>query len=60
MMGEEDVATVPAKAEALRDGIAGAELVRIPRAGHSASIENPAAVNAALEAFLARVDAARP
>lgn len=59
MVGEEDVATVPAKAEAIQAGIAGATLVRIPRAGHSSSIENPAAVNAALEAFLTRVEGAR-
>ncbi len=52
MVGDEDVATVPAKAEALRDAIAGATLVRIPRAGHSAPLENPTAVNAALTAFL--------
>lgn len=59
MVGEEDVATVPAKAEAIQAGIAAAELVRIPRAGHSAPIENPEAVSAALGAFLERVDAAR-
>ena len=56
MVGEEDVATVPAKAEALRDGIAGATLVRVPRAGHSAPLENPDAVTAALGAFLDGVE----
>ncbi len=54
LVGDDDVATVPAKAEALRDGIAGAELVRIPRAGHSAPVENPEAVTAALLSFLER------
>jgi pimeloyl-ACP methyl ester carboxylesterase len=58
MVGEEDVATVPAKAEALRAGIAGATLVRVPRAGHSAPLENPEAVTAALGAFLDGVERA--
>lgn len=53
MVGEEDVATVPAKAEAIHAGIAGSRLVRIPRAGHTSTLEAPAAVNAALVAFLA-------
>ena len=52
VVGEEDVATVPAKAEQLVAAIAGAQLVRIPRAGHSSTVEQPAAVTAALEAFL--------
>jgi 3-oxoadipate enol-lactonase len=52
LVGEEDVATVPAKAERLAAGIAGAKLVRIPRAGHSSTIEEPAAVNQALADFL--------
>ncbi len=56
LVGEEDVATVPAKAERLASGIAGATLVRIPRAGHSSPVEEPAAVTAALERFLASVD----
>lgn len=53
VVGEEDAATVPAKSERLRDAIAGAKLVRIPRAGHSSSVEEPAAVTAAIESFLA-------
>jgi pimeloyl-ACP methyl ester carboxylesterase len=56
LVGEEDVATVPAKSERIRDLIAGATLVRIPQAGHSASVEQPAAVTAALETFLHQVD----
>jgi pimeloyl-ACP methyl ester carboxylesterase len=58
LVGEEDVATVPAKSERIRDLIAGATLVRIPGAGHSSSVEQPAAVTAAIAAFLARVDGA--
>jgi 3-oxoadipate enol-lactonase len=52
VVGEEDAATVPAKSERLRDAIAGSKLVRIPRAGHSSSVEEPAAVTAAIESFL--------
>jgi pimeloyl-ACP methyl ester carboxylesterase len=55
IVGEEDVATVPAKAEAIARGIPGAVLVRIPRAGHTSTLEEPAAVTAALEQFLASV-----
>lgn len=52
LVGEEDVATVPAKAEKIAGAIKGAKLVRIPRAGHSSSVEEPAAVTSALEEFL--------
>ncbi len=53
LVGEEDVATVPEKAERIAAAIRGAKLVRIPRAGHSSTVEEPAAVTAALESFLA-------
>lgn len=52
MVGEEDVATTPEKAERVAAGIRNARLVRIPRAGHSSSVEEPAAVTAAIESFL--------
>ena len=52
IVGEEDVATVPAKAERIAARIPGAKLVRIPRAGHSSSVEEPAAVTAAIAAFV--------
>jgi pimeloyl-ACP methyl ester carboxylesterase len=52
LVGEEDVATVPAKSEAMHARIAGSRLVRIPRAGHTSTLENPAAINAALGGFL--------
>ncbi|MGE0402640.1 MAG: alpha/beta fold hydrolase [Kofleriaceae bacterium] len=52
VVGEEDVATVPAKAEKIAGAIAGSRLVRIPRAGHSSSLEEPALVTAALDEFL--------
>jgi 3-oxoadipate enol-lactonase len=50
------VATVPAKSERIRDLITGATLVRIPGAGHSSSVQQPAAVTAALGTFLRQVD----
>jgi 3-oxoadipate enol-lactonase len=55
IVGEQDVATVPAKAERIRAGIPGAKLVRIPDAGHTSTIEQPEAVNRAIEQFLAEV-----
>jgi pimeloyl-ACP methyl ester carboxylesterase len=55
LVGEEDVATPPPKAERICAAIRGGRLVRIPRAGHSSTIENPAAVNAAIDAFLAEL-----
>lgn len=53
LVGEEDVATRPEKAERMAAGIRGSKLVRIPRAGHSSTLEEPAAVTAAIESFLA-------
>jgi pimeloyl-ACP methyl ester carboxylesterase len=56
LVGAEDVLTPPAEAEALVSAIAGARLEVVPRAGHLANLENPAAVNAALTRFLARLN----
>lgn len=52
MVGDQDTATVPAKAERIHAAIPQSRLVRIAKAGHSSSVEQPAAVNAALDAFL--------
>ena len=52
MVGDEDVATVLAKAERLHAAIPGSRLVTIPGAGHTSSVEQPAFVNTALEGFL--------
>lgn len=52
VVGEEDVATVPAKAERLHSLIPGSRLVRLPRGGHSVTVEEPALVNATLGTFL--------
>lgn len=55
VVGEQDVATVPAKAERIHAAIPHSRLVRIAKAGHSSSVEQPAAVNAAIDAFLAEL-----
>jgi pimeloyl-ACP methyl ester carboxylesterase len=52
--GEEDVAQPMAEAEKVVERIPGAELVRIPGAGHTTPLEAPDAVNDALSSFLAR------
>ncbi len=51
-VGDEDVATVPAKSERIHAAIRGSRLVRIAGAGHSSAIEQPARVNAAIDDFL--------
>ncbi|MEI8257316.1 MAG: alpha/beta fold hydrolase, partial [Deltaproteobacteria bacterium] len=52
-VGDEDVATVPSRAERIHGAIRGSRLVRIPGAGHSSAVEQPARVNAAIDEFLA-------
>lgn len=59
VVGDEDVATPPPKAERIVAGIKGASLAHIARAGHSSSVEEPAAVIAAMETFLRSLPAAR-
>lgn len=54
LVGDEDVATVTAKAEFMHQRIKGSELHIISRAGHSSSIEEPEQVNRFLDAFLAK------
>jgi pimeloyl-ACP methyl ester carboxylesterase len=53
--GEEDALIAPAEAEAMSRAIPGAELRLLAAAGHLASLEQPAAFNRALVAFLRRV-----
>ena len=55
--GEADVAVVPERSRKTASLIAGAEFKTIPRAGHSSTMEEPAAINALLADFLERVDA---
>ena len=52
LVGDEDVATVPAKAERMHQAIKGSKLVIVPGAGHSSSIEQPILVTKAIEDFL--------
>ncbi len=55
MVGEEDVATTPEKAERLHQAIDGSRLVHIPRAGHTSTVENPEVVNQEIVKFLSNV-----
>lgn len=52
IVGREDAGTPPAMAEAIARQIPGARLVVIDHAAHLSNIEQPAAFNAALRAFL--------
>ena len=53
MTGEEDVATLPEEGRIVAEAIPGAQFALIPRAGHSASVEEPEAVTEMIEGFLA-------
>jgi 3-oxoadipate enol-lactonase len=52
VVGAQDAMCPPAQAERMHAGIPGSKLVMIPGAGHMSTIEEPAAVNRALEEFL--------
>ncbi len=52
IVGDQDVATVPAKAEKMHAGIPNSKLVIIPGAGHTSTVEEPEAVTAAMLDFL--------
>ncbi|MCK8681432.1 alpha/beta fold hydrolase [Streptomyces lichenis] len=53
LVGEEDTSTPPPVAARIAARIPGARLERIPRAGHTLTLERPEAVTSALRAFLA-------
>ncbi|WP_299656142.1 alpha/beta fold hydrolase [uncultured Tateyamaria sp.] len=55
IVGEDDIATPVAQSRKMQAAIAGSSLVTIPRAGHSAPVETPAAVTDAMTGFLAGV-----
>ena len=55
IVGEEDAATPPDHSGRLYRGIRGSKLVTIPRAGHISTVEEPEAVNQAIEEFLAKL-----
>jgi pimeloyl-ACP methyl ester carboxylesterase len=52
LVGDEDVATTQPKSERMHAAIKGSILKVIPRAGHSASIEEPETITAAIKEFL--------
>jgi len=56
VVGDEDVATAPAKAERIAGAIKGAKLVVIPGAGHSSTVEQPDMVIEAITKFLGEID----
>lgn len=56
IVGADDVATPVAKSEAIVAAIDGARLEIVPDAGHSSTIEQPEAVTAIMEQFLAQQD----
>jgi 3-oxoadipate enol-lactonase len=56
MVGDQDIATVPAKAQRIHKQIAGSTLVVIPGAGHSSSIEEPEFINNQLGLFLSSLN----
>lgn len=55
LVGEADILTPPADAEAMAAAIPTARLVKIPGAGHLTPLENPRVVNAALRGFVREV-----
>jgi 3-oxoadipate enol-lactonase len=56
MTGVEDRTFPVAETRAMATSIPGSEFVELPRVGHLAALEAPDQVNAAIDAFLARVD----
>lgn len=56
IVGDEDVATTPEKAQRIHKQINGSVLEIIPGAGHSSTIEKPDEVNSILEKFLSHVN----
>ena len=55
IVGEEDAATPVPMSRSIHEAISESKLAIIPRAGHTSNIEEPDAVNRALEPFLASV-----
>ena len=55
VQGTEDAAIVPERAKKTCNAIPGARWVPIDHAGHTSSVEEPAAVTAALESFFATI-----
>ncbi|MGW1131912.1 alpha/beta fold hydrolase [Streptomyces griseoluteus] len=58
-VGADDLATPPADAERVAAAVEGARLEVVPGAGHSSTLEQPAALTALIGDFLASVDVRR-
>lgn len=52
LVGDEDVATVPAKSHRMNDAINGSQMKIIKQAGHTSSIEQPESINREITQFL--------
>jgi len=52
LVGENDIATTPDRSERMHDFIPNSRLVTIPNSGHMSPVEEPEAVNAAMNHFL--------
>ncbi len=55
LVGEHDAITTAAEMRTIAEALPNGQFVEIPAAGHMAPMEEPAAVNAALQDFLARL-----
>ena len=55
IVGHDDTISPPAEMRGIADAIPAAKFVEIPAAAHMSPLENPAAVNAAIVEFLARL-----
>jgi 3-oxoadipate enol-lactonase len=55
LVGEHDAISLPAEMRSIAAAIPHSQFVEIPASGHMTPLENPAAVNAALKAFLTRL-----
>jgi len=53
IVGDQDIATVPAESELMHTRIPNSKLVVIPGAGHTSTVEEAAAVTSAIQGFLA-------
>jgi 3-oxoadipate enol-lactonase len=54
-VGQEDVSLPPPLSHQIHSGLPDSQFVEIPGAGHLSALEQPDAVNAALETFLQQV-----
>ena len=58
--GTDDAAIVPHRAQKMAAAILGSKLVMVPHAGHTSTVEEPAAINAALCAFVQSLSDSQP